>query len=150
MIKHIYAISVCSGNEFAVRNILNDIDGVSAMVPTCLVYIRKGGVWKIHEKRILPGYVFVECRLSHDIYYRVKKTVFVSGWIGGGEPIPLNEADEKFVQLIYNEGRPIPVQSFGFEILKMTAIKSIDKRARRVRVTIPLMGKIHTLTLGYE
>ncbi len=145
-----YVIKVTGGNELNVRDKLSKLQQMYAAVPTYLMEIRKGGVWRICEKVLIPGYVFIKCELTPDIYYKVKNTTFVTGWLGKGEPTSLTESDEEFVKLICNNGEPIPIQNKASEILCKTTMKIVNKRQRRVKVLVEVFGKTHTLTLGYQ
>jgi transcriptional antiterminator NusG len=148
--KKMYAVRAQSGEEATILHELTKIKGVRPVLPRNIVEIRKGGVWRKYEKVLIPGYIFVDCELSADIYYKVKNTPYVHGWVGGGSPTPMNEEDKGFIDFMANSGEPIPVLKFDSPYLKKSVIRSVDKRQRRIKATIMIMGKAHTVTFGYS
>ncbi len=150
MIKSMmYAIRAQSGEETMVLHELLKLKGVRPALPRNILEQRRGGSWQQYERVLIPGYVFLECTLSADIYYKVKNTAYVHGWVGGGCPTPMNEEDRSFIDFMANDGEPIPVLKFDSPYLKKSIIKSVDKRQRRIKATIMIMGKAHTVTFGY-
>lgn len=145
-----YVIKVNSGKEFELRRELSKISGVEPILPTNMVDIRRGGVWHTEEKILIPGYMFLRCRYSPNLYYKVKALPGVTGWLGHGKPEALSESDEKFVGFFGNGGNPIPVLSFDSPFVKKAIIKRVDKHRRRITATIKVFDDVHTVTFGYR
>ena len=88
-----YIVHAYSGMEKAVeRNIQERIAraGMEAkfnriLVPTEEVVEIKNGQRKMTERRLFPGYVFVEMVMDDDTWHLVKHTNKVTGFVGGGE-----------------------------------------------------------------
>ena len=56
----------------------------------------KNGVKKTVEKKMFPGYVLLNMVMNDDIWYVVRNTRGVTGFVGpGSKPVPLSEAEMK-------------------------------------------------------
>jgi transcriptional antiterminator NusG len=54
----------------------------------------KNGVKKTVEKKMFPGYVLINMVMNDDIWYVVRNTRGVTGFVGpGSKPVPLTEAE---------------------------------------------------------
>lgn len=54
----------------------------------------KNGVRKTVEKKMFPGYVLINMVMNDDIWYVVRNTRGVTGFVGpGSKPVPLTEAE---------------------------------------------------------
>lgn len=96
-----FVIQVMSGQEKKVKKNLEENLAASGMtdfiheviVPTENVAEVKRGEQKVTEKRLWPGYALVRMTLSDDSWMYVKETNGVIGFLGGGKPVPLSEAE---------------------------------------------------------
>jgi transcriptional antiterminator NusG len=97
-----YVLHTYSGHENRVKTTLEQrvramqmedkLDQV--LVPTQEVAEIKGGKRKISLKTSFPGYVLVQMDLDDDLWYVVKSTPGVMGFVGTGkEPIPLSDEE---------------------------------------------------------
>ena len=96
-----YIVHAYSGMEKAVeRNITERITraGMQSkfgriLVPTEEVVEMKSGQRKTTERRLFPGYVFVEMVMDDDTWHLVKHTSKVTGFVGGAKnrPAPISE-----------------------------------------------------------
>lgn len=97
-----YVLHTYSGHENKVK--LNLEQRVNAMgmadkmpqilVPTQEVAEIKGGKRRISTKTSFPGYVLVQMELNDDLWYVVKSTPGVMGFVGSGtEPNPLRDEE---------------------------------------------------------
>ena len=88
-----YIVHAYSGMEKAVeRNIVERItrSGMQdkfgrILVPTEEVVEMKNGQRKTTERRLFPGYVFVEMVMDDDTWHLVKHTNKVTGFVGGAK-----------------------------------------------------------------
>lgn len=83
-----YVLLVRSGYEEKIRDELVG-KGFRAAVPTEEMHIRSGGQWRICERLIFSGYVFVECDLTNEIYYQIKDIIGVIKFLGNAKAQPL-------------------------------------------------------------
>lgn len=153
-----YVLQVKPGYEEAAAKILQR-KGFTAMCPTAEVLIRHGGTWHKQLKLVFTQYIFVECELSDDDYYRIKSVCGVMRFLGHGKPESLRPDEAEHIRLMYNGGKTIEaskvyVTGAGEKmvlsgILRDYADKIIhlDLRQRRAKVRATLLGKPHTITL---
>lgn len=97
-----YIVHAYSGMEKAVeRNISERIQRLGMqskfgriLVPTEEVVEIKNGQRKTAERRLFPGYVFVEMIMEDDTWHLVKHTNKVTGFVGGAKnrPAPREKA----------------------------------------------------------
>ena len=88
-----YIVHAYSGMEKAVeRNLRERIDRAGMqdqfgriLVPTEEVVEMKNGQRKTTERRLFPGYVFVEMVMDDDTWHLVKHTNKVTGFVGGAK-----------------------------------------------------------------
>src|SRR3972149_1762124 len=94
-----YVINTYSGHENKVRlNLLQRIKSMSQeqnvkeiVVPTEQVVETKNGQKVQSEKRVFPGYVMVNMRMTDDSWALVKNTPGVTGFVGSAnKPVPLS------------------------------------------------------------
>lgn len=96
-----YVIHTYSGYEKVVKDNLEQRlrsiglgPRVSAiLIPTEDVMEVKGGKKQVLTKRSFPGYVFVKMEVDDDVWYAIRNTPKVSGFVGGAKPSPLLDAE---------------------------------------------------------
>ena len=90
-----YIVHAYSGMEKAVeRNITERINRAGMqnkfgriLVPTEEVVEMRNGKRKTTERRLFPGYVFVEMVMEDDTWHLVKHTSKVTGFVGGAKTV---------------------------------------------------------------
>lgn len=66
----------------------------NVLVPKEKVWEIKGGKRELVEKKIYPGYVFIDMIVTDDSWYLVRNTPKVTGFVGAGTtPLPVNQED---------------------------------------------------------
>lgn len=113
-----YIVHAYSGMEKAVeRNILERIGRAGMqdkfgriLVPTEEVVEMKNGQKKTTERRLFPGYVFVEMVMDDDTWHLVKHTNKVTGFVGGAKnrPAPISEEEVQKIVSQMQEGTDKP------------------------------------------
>ena len=97
-----YVVHTYSGYEKKVKeNIEKTIENrhlgdqiLEVRVPMQSVVEMKNGVKKTVEKKMFPGYVLINMVMNDDIWYVVRNTRGVTGFVGpGSKPVPLTEAE---------------------------------------------------------
>src|SRR5688572_30011311 len=104
-----FVLRVASNKEDRVREALSrkvKIEGVEAqvgriLVPTERVRSVKGGVRKESDRKLYPGYVFIELELDKNgmipekVWFMIKETEGVGDFIGSnGKPTPMSPKDQ--------------------------------------------------------
>ena len=106
MSKQWYVIHTYSGHENKVKASLEERLAAVGMrhrvgdllVPTEDVVEIKGGKRKISSRKFFPGYLLIEMEMSNELWYVIKDTPKVTGFLGGSqEPTPLS--DEEVAQI---------------------------------------------------
>jgi transcriptional antiterminator NusG len=121
--KRWYVIHAHSGHENKVKQSLESrvkqehLEELVAqiIVPTEEVAEVKGGKKRITSRKIFPGYVLVEMKLTHKTWYLIRTTAGVTGFIGSGKwPTPLEpeEVEAIFEQMRGEQKKPKPKMIF--------------------------------------
>ena len=100
-----YVVHTYSGYENKVKaNIEKTIENnkhlaeqiLEVRVPLQDVVEMKNGARKTVQKKMFPGYVLINMVMNDDIWYVVRNTRGVTGFVGpGSKPVPLSEAEMK-------------------------------------------------------
>lgn len=96
-----YVIHTYSGYEKVVKENLEQrlrSLGLAArvsevLIPTEDVMEVKGGKKQVLTKRSFPGYVFVKMEVDDEVWYAIRNTPKVSGFVGGAKPSPLLDSE---------------------------------------------------------
>ena len=101
-----YVIHTYSGYENRVKtNLEHRIESMDAkdkifqvMVPTEEEIEFKEGQRRTVSKKMFPGYILVEMKMSNESWYVVRNTPGVTGFVGSGNrPLPLEEGEVKSI-----------------------------------------------------
>ncbi|MCK5306543.1 MAG: transcription termination/antitermination factor NusG [Candidatus Omnitrophica bacterium] len=125
MAKSWYVIHTLTGKEEKVKasleayvknNNLEEQIG-KILVPTEQVSeITKLGKKKITKRHYYPGYVLIQMDWSDQLWYMIKNTTGVTGFIGAGKkPLPLKESEVKTILRQAEEKKEKPVPKVIFE-----------------------------------
>lgn len=178
MAKQWFVLRVASNREDQVRDALErkvkienigDIVG-RILVPTERIKRVKAGQQKMAERKLYPGYVFVEMDLNSDgtiqerAYYVFKDTQGVGDFIGNrNKPLPMAQKDvdkmleeaEKSdtgaaagVKVEFNKGDAVKIKEGPFENFE-GAVEEIFPDKGVVRVIVTIFGRATPLELEY-
>jgi transcriptional antiterminator NusG len=115
----------------------------------------KQGNEKMKTVNLYPGYVFVECIMTNEVWFMIRNTPDVTGFVGssgGGAkpfPIPMKQMsfvlrragiDDESAILGIKAGDPIKVVSGPFEGTKAKII-DIDQENKEATIEIMLFGR---------
>ncbi len=112
----------------------------------------KNGKRKIVSKKIFPGYVFVELKMTEDAWYVVRNTQGVTGFVGSGlEPTPASEADMANIikrmgaddvkhQIDYKVGEIINIIDGPFKGFD-GSISEVDDKNGKLKVMVSMFGR---------
>jgi transcription termination/antitermination protein NusG len=133
-----FVLRVASNKEDQVREKLArkvKIEGLDThvgriLVPTERVRTMKGGVRKESDRKLYPGYVFIELELDKDgripdkVWFMIKETEGVGDFIGSnGKPTPMSPKDQS--KMLEEAERPV----------EATTPATAFKKGDRVKVT---------------
>ena len=174
--KQWFVLRVASNREVQVRDALErkvQIEGVGHLIGRIVVPSEKvkrvrGGQQRVYERKLYPGYVFVEMALTEDgsimddCWYVIKDTTGVGDFIGTeGKPSPMSEVDvakmlhqaEKpedtpSIQMEFSKGDQIKVKGGAFEGFE-GHVDEIDPEKGTVRVIVTIFGRATPLDIEY-
>ena len=125
MPKKWYVIHTQTGFEDKVKsNLENRLKGSSfqeaiaqILIPTERVSEIKDGKKRISTRKFFPGYLLVEMELNDEIWYFVKNTPGVSGFIGSGsKPIALHDHEIQTILKQAEEKKERPSPRVVFDV----------------------------------
>lgn len=166
-----YIVHAYSGMEKAVeRNIVERIarSGMKEnfgriLVPTEEVVEMKNGQRKVTERRLFPGYVFVEMVMNDDTWHLVKQTNKVTGFVGGAKnrPAPISEAEVQKIVNQMQEGTEKPRHKVEFMVGEFVRVKEgpfadfngsveeVNYEKNRLRVSVMIFGRSTPVELEF-
>ena len=172
-----YVLRVASNKEEAVRDALLrkvKIEGLESRISRILVTTlkekrMKAGVLKIVERKLYPGYVFVEMACEEDVsvaesvWFMIKETSGVGDFIGSdGKPTSMPDHDvvgmlaasEKAEDqpglsgLNIKKGDQVKITDGAFESYE-GQVESLDERRGMVSVIVAIFGRLTPIEVGY-
>lgn len=166
-----YIVHAYSGMEKAVeRNIQERIAraGMAGnfgriLVPTEEVVEIKNGQRKTTERRLFPGYVFVEMAMNDDTWHLVKHTSKVTGFVGGAKnrPAPISEEEVQKIVNQMQEGTDKPRHKVEFMVGELIRVKEgpftdfngsveeVNYDKSRLRVSVMIFGRSTPVELEF-
>ena len=167
-----YIVHAYSGMEKAVeRNIIERINraGMQSkfgriLVPSEEVVEMKNGQRRTTERRLFPGYVFVEMVMEDDTWHLVKHTSKVTGFVGGAKnrPAPIFEEEIRKIVDQMQEGTEKPRHKIEFmagELVRVKegpftdfngSVEEVNYEKSRLRVSVTIFGRATPVELEFS
>jgi len=134
------------------------------LVPTEEVVEMKNGQKKTTERRLFPGYVFVEMVMDDDTWHLVKHTNKVTGFVGGAKnrPAPISEAEVMKIVNQMQEGTEKPRHKVEFVVGEFVRVKDgpftdfngsvedVNYEKSKVRVSVTIFGRSTPVELEFS
>lgn len=163
-----YVIHCYSGYEFKVqRNLLNRIESMGmedfifdVVVPTEEEVELREGKRRTVERRIFPGYLFVQMLMTDDSWSVVRNTPGVTGFVGSGTkptPVPQSDIDkirhrmeeeEPRVKVSFREGEAVRIVDGPFADF-MGTVDEINPERGKVKVLVSFFGRETPVELDF-
>lgn len=172
-----YVLRVASNKEGQVCSALErkiKIEGLEdrvsqILVPTVKERRMRGGVARVVERKLYPGYVFVEMACEDDgsvpegVWFAIKETTGVGDFIGTeGKPIsmPDHEVDQMLAAsakadeqpglsgLSIKKGDQVKITEGAFESFE-GEVESVDERRGMVSVIVSIFGRLTPVEVEY-
>jgi len=164
MKKEWYVVNTVSGYEYKVKEklemmIVNSPEIQESIfrviVPEQTIVEYKDGVKKEKVKKMFPGYVLVEMIMSDEVWFIVRNTQGVTGFIGssgkGAKPIPLmpDEVDRILSSMGMSrmdlandlaEGKKVRITNGPFKNM-IGKISTYDLESKKVELLVDLFGQ---------
>ena len=153
-----YVIHTYSGYENKVKDTLEMIvenrgleDYIQEIsVPTEQVVEIKDGKRKIYDRKIYPGYVLVKLILTDEIWYIVRNTRGVTGFVGPSSthPVPLTDEELMIMGLVQNLD-PVVDYDIGDSVRIIQGplesftgvVQEINSEKKKVVVQVSMFGR---------
>lgn len=153
-----YVVHTYSGYEKKVKSTLDMIvenrslqDYIQeVIVPTEEVVEIKDGKREVKEKKIYPGYILVKVILTDEIWYIIRNTRGVTGFVGSSstDPVPLTE-DELIVMGLESNKEPIVNYAVGDSVQIIDGpldgfvgtVEEISTEKKKLIVTVSMFGR---------
>ncbi len=175
MEKEWFVLHTLTGKELRVRDIilhrakqeeLGELIG-EVTIPTEKVTEVKQGKKNTTNKKFFPGYVLVNMSLYQDgklnetLWYFMRETPGVIGFLGGERPLPLKPDEVQHIQgqMVEKQDRPKPKISFEpGETVKINdgpfmnfdgIIEEVDPERGRMKVSVSIFGRTAPVELEY-
>ena len=166
--RHWYVVHCYSGYENKVRHNLEQRTESMEMgdqlfdiiVPTEDEIEVKDGKRKTVERRVFPGYILVQMKMSEESWYVVRNTPGVTGFVGmGNTPTPLPEsevsqimsrmeAEAPRVRVNFKEDQKVRIVDGPFSDFIGT-VDNIDVDRTKVRVMVSFFGRETPVELDF-
>lgn len=171
-----FVLRVASNKEDQVREKLArkvKIEGLEThvgriLVPTERVRSMKGGVRRESDRKLYPGYVFIELELDKDgripdkVWFMIKETEGVGDFIGSnGKPTPMSPKDQAkmleeaerpeeaaSLKTDYKKGDKVKVTNGPFENFEGEVDEILGEQGK-VRIITTIFGRPTPLELEY-
>lgn len=171
MKKEWYVVNTVSGYEYKVKEklemmIVNSPEIQESIfrviVPEQTIVEYKDGVKKEKIKKMFPGYVLVEMIMSDEVWFIVRNTQGVTGFIGssgkGAKPIPLmpDEVDRILSSMGMSridlandltEGKKVRITDGPFKNM-IGKISTYDLENKKVELLLDLFGQETSVEVG--
>jgi len=153
---------VKSGLEARAKNAGLEDKIAEVLIPTEKVSEVKAGKKRISERKFFPGYVLIRMELTDDIWYLVRNTPGISGFVGSGKkPLPLPQSEvDKIVQqqeekkdkpkpkVEFTEGENVRVKEGAFANFN-GVIEQINPDRGKLKVMVTIFGRPTPVELEY-
>lgn len=172
-----YALKVASNREDHVRDALErkvKIEKIDefigrVLVPTQKEKRLKGGTARVYERKLYPGYVFVEMKtqpdgsIAENVWFLIKETSGVGDFISsGGKPTPLSTAEVEgliaaaikpedqptLANLNFKKGDKVKIREGAFENFE-GVVDEIDTQKGKVKVIVTIFGRATPIEIEY-
>lgn len=123
---------------------------------------RVQGEWRIQQKVLFPGYVFMITEDIENLYEQLKCVIGMTKLLGTGEEIvPLAEEEIRFMQNFGGDDQIVQmslgiIEQSEVKILsgplqgKEAFIKKIDRHKRKAWLELEMFGRMQTIQVGLE
>jgi len=151
------AIETTVEQDEALRDKFGDV-----FIPTEEVAEIKDGKKNITTKKVFPGYILAEMDLDDTVWYMVKNTPGVTGFVGPGRqpvPVPQEEVDSIRQKMMETGDKPRPKISFetGSKVRIVEGpfqnftgyISNIDSERGRLKIMVDILGRSTPVELDF-
>jgi len=166
--KNWFVVHTYSGHEERVKKnleqrikVMDSGDDIAQIVVPAEEEVEvRGGQRRTVAKKILPGYVLVEMKMSDETWHIVRNTPGVTGFVGsGGKPTPLKEdevsqilkqmeAETPRIKVGFKQGQSVRVTDGPFTDF-VGIVDEISSGKGKVKVLLSLFGRETPVELDF-
>lgn len=166
-----YIIHILSGSEKLIKQTILEQAAKKELshmfgeivIPVVEVPEVKRGKRVKSEKKIMPGYMFVQMELNDDTWHLVQNVPKVTGFLGGGakpRAVPENQVRAVFEQLetkakdvnatkLYDIGEKVMVTDGPFESFT-GVVEEVDIEKGKLKVSVSIFGRATPIDLSFN
>lgn len=161
-----YVVHTYSGYENKVKaNIEKTIENrkledqiLEVSVPMQEVMEVKNGVKKLVQKKLFPGYVLLHMVMNDEVWYVVRNTRGVTGFVGpdSKQPVPLSEDEIRSMGIVSDEiivdfevGDTVTVISGVWENT-LGVIKQINNQKQSITINVDMFGRETPVEISFN
>jgi transcriptional antiterminator NusG len=150
------------GIETSVKNAGIEAQLGEILVPTEQVVEVKNGEKVPRSKKLLPGYILVQMELNDAMWHAIKKTSYITGFVGNDRtppPVPPGEVERLRGQIEAGQNAARPVASFEVHdqvrvidgpFKNFTGkVEEVNAEKAKVRVLVSIFGRATPLELDF-
>ena len=166
-----YTLHVYSSMEKSVKNALEERIAQSGelrssfgevLLPTEKVHEVRNGRKVTSERRMYPGYVFIQMEMNDATWHLVNSTPRIIEFLGNNNPVPLSPTEVANILSAAENSSDKPRPKIEFEIGEMVRIKSgafkdftgrvdgVDYDKSRLNVFVSIFGRDTLVDLGFN
>ncbi len=132
------------------------------LIPTEEIAEMREGKKKISQRKFYPGYILVQMGMGNELWYVIRNTPRVTGFLGGDRPVSLQESEVQaiFEQIgmakarprpksLFEEGEPVKITSGPF-VNFQGVVEEVNAQRGKVRITVSIFGRQTPLELEFE
>jgi transcriptional antiterminator NusG len=145
-------------NTIKNRNLEEQI--LKVVVPLqSVVEVKEDGKKNLVKKKMFPAYVFIQMIMSDDIWYVVRNTRGVTGFVGpGSKPVPLTDEEaEKFGLYQEEEEEHVSAFAVGDSVVVTDGVwegengivQSVNEAKQRLTISINVFGRDTPVDLDF-
>jgi transcriptional antiterminator NusG len=167
--KKWYVIHTLSGQEQKVKETLESKIRTDEMtdfveqilIPTENVSEVKAGKKTISKRKFFPGYVLAKMALTDEVWYFIKGTPGVIGFVGSGKPVPLQDKEVAEIlsqieekkekvkpKVLFEKGETVKVNDGPF-VNFSGVIDDINPDKGKLKVMVSIFGRATPVELEY-
>jgi transcriptional antiterminator NusG len=124
----------------------------NVLVPKEKVWEVRGGKRELVEKKLYPGYVFIDMIVTDDSWYLVRNTPKVTGFIGAGTtPLPVDPKEmEEILKRVKSEEAPVEMDIKANDLVEITQgvfkglqgkVVEVDREKGRLKVVVSIFNR---------
>jgi len=114
-----------------------------------------------YSKKFFPGYIFIKMKMSDDVWYAIRNTPKVSGFVGGIKPSPLPESEVNAIiqqmreksekpqpRVLFNKGEEVRIIDGPFTNF-VGVVDEIYPEQGKLKVMVTIFGRSTPVELEF-